>query len=72
MNSTATGPLRRHRRRRDRRRPRPGPDRPVRPLELVAIADLDAAKAAAMAAKYGVDESTADVDGLLRAAISTP
>jgi predicted dehydrogenase len=35
-------------------------------VDLVAIADLDEAKAAALAAKYGVRESTSDVEGLLQ------
>ena len=35
-------------------------------VDLVAIADLDEAKAAALAAKYGVTESTSDVEALLQ------
>jgi predicted dehydrogenase len=35
-------------------------------VELVAIADLDEAKAAALADKFGVPDATADVDALLR------
>ncbi len=37
-------------------------------VDLVAIADLDESKAAAMAAKYGVPDFTSDVDALLHRA----